>query len=60
MTGTPPVRRRYAKLGAALREHRESSLGFKLDEAARILGLRPIEGISHRDRRTRHPGERAA
>ena len=34
MTGTPPVRRRL--LGAALREYRES-LGFKLDEAARIL-----------------------
>jgi transcriptional regulator with XRE-family HTH domain len=34
MSGTPPVRRRL--LGAALREYRES-LGFKLDEAARIL-----------------------
>lgn len=34
MPGTPPVRRRL--LGAALREYRES-LGFKLDEAARIL-----------------------
>jgi transcriptional regulator with XRE-family HTH domain len=35
MPGTPPVRRRL--LGAALREYRES-LGFNLDEAARILG----------------------
>jgi transcriptional regulator with XRE-family HTH domain len=34
MTGTPPVRRRL--LGSALREYRES-LGFNLDEAARIL-----------------------
>jgi transcriptional regulator with XRE-family HTH domain len=34
MTGTPPVRRRL--LGNALREYRES-LGFNLDEAARIL-----------------------
>jgi transcriptional regulator with XRE-family HTH domain len=34
VTGTPPVRRRL--LGSALREYRES-LGFNLDEAARIL-----------------------
>lgn len=34
MTETPPVRRRL--LGTALREYRES-LGYKLDEAARIL-----------------------
>src|ERR1700761_5195411 len=34
MAGTPPVRRRL--LGSALREYRES-LGFNLDEAARIL-----------------------
>lgn len=34
MPGTPPVRRRL--LGTALREYRES-LGFNLDEAARIL-----------------------
>ena len=34
MTGQPPVRRRL--LGSALREYRES-LGFNLDEAARIL-----------------------
>ena len=34
MTGRPPVRRRL--LGTALREYRES-LGYKLDEAARIL-----------------------
>jgi transcriptional regulator with XRE-family HTH domain len=34
VTETPPVRRRL--LGAALREYRES-LGYKLDEAARIL-----------------------
>lgn len=35
MPGTPPVRRRL--LGTALREYRES-LGYNLDEAARILG----------------------
>jgi transcriptional regulator with XRE-family HTH domain len=35
VTGTPPVRRRL--LGTALREYRES-LGYNLDEAARILG----------------------
>jgi transcriptional regulator with XRE-family HTH domain len=35
VTGTPPVRRRL--LGTALREYRES-LGYGLDEAARILG----------------------
>jgi transcriptional regulator with XRE-family HTH domain len=34
VTGTPPVRRRL--LGSALRDYRES-LGFNLDEAARIL-----------------------
>jgi hypothetical protein len=34
VTETPPVRRRL--LGAALREYRET-LGYKLDEAARIL-----------------------